>query len=161
MRSQVRELSSPWTWARKAVAFRCLRWVGGQPEIRTGSSLREFSRDEGSGLRWDIAPSAKAWKRACALCAQLAPEGIAAIGVDGWAVDYVRLGAGRTTGRESFLLSRRTHRRSAKACALPHFSRTPLRTDRSSDPFLEHAVSVARGWSTANRVFHGSTCRSS
>ena len=26
-------------------------------------------------------------------CAQLAPEGIAAIGVDGWAVDYVRLGA--------------------------------------------------------------------
>jgi rhamnulokinase len=25
-------------------------------------------------------------------CAQLAPEGIAAIGVDGWAVDYVRLG---------------------------------------------------------------------
>jgi rhamnulokinase len=43
-------------------------------------------------LRWDFAAIEAGVEQGLRLCAELAPEGVAAIGVDGWAVDYVRLG---------------------------------------------------------------------
>ena len=43
------------------------------------------------GLRWNIDAIFEGVMRACALVRTAAPEGIASIGVDGWAVDYVRL----------------------------------------------------------------------
>ena len=71
-----------------------LRWIEGQPEIRLVHRFANSARDEGNGLRWDIGAIVAGVEEGLRACAQLAPEGIAAIGVDGWAVDYVRLGAG-------------------------------------------------------------------
>ena len=70
-----------------------LHWVEGQPEIRLIHRFANLARNEGNGLRWDIAAIQEAVEEGLRACAQLAPEGIAAIGVDGWAVDYVRLGS--------------------------------------------------------------------
>ena len=69
-----------------------LRWVDGQPEIRLVHRFANSARNEGNGLRWDIGAIFKGVEEGLRGSAQLAPEGIAAIGVDGWAVDYVRLG---------------------------------------------------------------------
>jgi rhamnulokinase len=69
-----------------------LRWTDGRPEIRLVHRFPNSARNEGNGLRWDIAAICKGVEEGLRSCAQLAPEGIDAIGVDGWAVDYVRLG---------------------------------------------------------------------
>jgi rhamnulokinase len=71
-----------------------LRWIEGQPEIRLVHRFANSARDYRSGLRWDIAAIQRGVEEGLRACAQLAPEGIAAIGVDGWAVDYVRLDPG-------------------------------------------------------------------
>jgi rhamnulokinase len=71
-----------------------LRWIEGQPEIRLIRRFANSARTEGNGLRWDIAAIQEGVEEGLHACAQLEPEGIAAIGVDGWAVDYVRLGPG-------------------------------------------------------------------
>jgi rhamnulokinase len=70
-----------------------LHWVEGQPEIRLIHRFANSARNEGNGLRWDIAAIQEGVEEGLRACAQLAPQGIAAIGVDGWAVDYVRLGS--------------------------------------------------------------------
>lgn len=44
-------------------------------------------------LRWDFEAIQAGVEHGLRLCAALAPEGVVSIGVDGWAVDYVRLGA--------------------------------------------------------------------
>ena len=69
-----------------------LRWVDDQPEIRLVYRFANSARNEGNGLHWDIAAIVKGVEEGLLRCAHLAPEGIAAIGIDGWAVDYVRLG---------------------------------------------------------------------
>jgi rhamnulokinase len=69
-----------------------LRWVNGQPEIELAHRFANSASDDGNGLRWDIRAICKGVEEGLRACAQLAPEGIATIGVDGWAVDYVRLG---------------------------------------------------------------------
>ncbi len=71
-----------------------LRWIEDEPEIRLIHRFANSTRSEGNGLRWDIAAIQAGVEEGLRACAQLAPEGIAAIGVDGWAVDYVRLGPG-------------------------------------------------------------------
>jgi rhamnulokinase len=71
-----------------------LRWIEGQPEIRLIHRFANSARDQGNGLRWDIAAIEAGVEEGLRACAQLAPGGIVAIGVDGWAVDYVRLGPG-------------------------------------------------------------------
>lgn len=71
-----------------------LRWINGQPEIRLVHRFANSAKDRGDGLRWDIAAICEGADEGLRTCAQLAPEGIDAIGVDGWAVDYVRLGSG-------------------------------------------------------------------
>jgi rhamnulokinase len=45
------------------------------------------------GLRWDIEAIFNGILTGLRLCAAHAPEGIASVGIDGWAVDYVRLGS--------------------------------------------------------------------
>jgi len=69
-----------------------LRWVAGQPEIRLVHRFTNSAMSEGDSLRWNIGGICEGVEEGLRACAQLAPEGIAAIGVDGWAVDYVRLG---------------------------------------------------------------------
>jgi rhamnulokinase len=70
-----------------------LRWINGQPEIRLAHRFPNSATNLGDGLRWNIAAVCKGVDEGLRACANLVPEGIAAIGVDGWAVDYVRLGA--------------------------------------------------------------------
>ncbi len=69
-----------------------LRWNGDHPEIQLVHRFANSARNEGAGLRWDINAIVKGVEEGLERCAQIASEGIAAIGVDGWAVDYVRLG---------------------------------------------------------------------
>ena len=70
-----------------------LRWIDGQPDILLVHRFANSAEDKGNGLRWNIAAICEGVEEGLRTCAPLAPEGIAAIGVDGWAVDYVRLGA--------------------------------------------------------------------
>lgn len=76
-----------------------LRFVGGEPEIRVIHRFAHAPYDSGTGLRWDIEKILGGVKEGLRMCAGAAPEGIAAIGVDGWGVDYVRLDeSGRRLG---------------------------------------------------------------
>jgi rhamnulokinase len=68
-----------------------LRWTRGIPEIQVVYRFANAAGDAGNGLRWDIDKIRSGVEEGLRQCAVLAPEGIAAIGVDGWAVDYVRL----------------------------------------------------------------------
>ena len=68
-----------------------LQWRRGDPVVRLVHRFANAAVQESSSLRWDINGILKGVEHGLRLCAELAPEGIAAIGVDGWAVDYVRL----------------------------------------------------------------------
>jgi rhamnulokinase len=71
-----------------------LRWIDGKPAItlvhRFPNSPKTIG-DEGS-LHWDIGAIEAGVETGLRRAAELAPEGIGSIAVDGWAVDYVRLG---------------------------------------------------------------------
>ena len=69
-----------------------LRWQDGVPRI---SLVHRFSNGpvtaaDGS-LRWDLKMIEAGVMQGLRRAAELAPEGIQSIAVDGWAVDYVRL----------------------------------------------------------------------
>lgn len=68
-----------------------LRWVEHQPEIQLAHRFANSTMSERGSLRWDIGAIFAGVEEGLRRCAALAPEGISAIGVDGWAVDYVRL----------------------------------------------------------------------
>jgi len=70
-----------------------LSWSGGRPEIQLIHRFSNGPVQEGPDLRWDLARIERGLHEGLRKCAERAPEGVAAIGVDGWAVDYVRLGA--------------------------------------------------------------------
>ena len=73
-----------------------LRWVEGEPRILLVHRFPNGASLEAGGLRWNIDRILAGVEHGLRLCAELAPQGIASIGVDGWAVDYVRLNpAGR------------------------------------------------------------------
>jgi rhamnulokinase len=70
-----------------------LRWLRDEPEI---SLVHRFPNDPiaaPQGLCWDIDKIFAGVLEGLRACAARAPEGIASIAVDGWAVDYVRLNA--------------------------------------------------------------------
>ena len=73
------------------VAF--LRWNHGQPEIELIHRFANEPHSTGDELRWDIHAIFEGIKTGLHRCCASAPEGIASIAVDGWAVDYVRLDA--------------------------------------------------------------------
>ena len=68
-----------------------LKWIQGQPQIQIIHRFPNAPIATREGLRWDIARIFDGVADGLRLCAEAAPEGIAAVGVDGWAVDYVRL----------------------------------------------------------------------
>jgi rhamnulokinase len=68
-----------------------LQWKQGQPRIQIIHRFPNAPIATQEGLRWDIGRLFGGIKDGLRLCAEAAPEGIAAVGVDGWAVDYVRL----------------------------------------------------------------------
>jgi rhamnulokinase len=48
-------------------------------------------REIGGGLRWNLSKIVSGVEHGLRLCSEMQPEGIQSVGVDGWAVDYVRV----------------------------------------------------------------------
>jgi rhamnulokinase len=69
-----------------------LRWPSTGPQV---TLVHRFSNDAvmtGDGLRWSIGEIEAGLWAGLMKCAEIATEGIRSIAVDGWAVDYARLG---------------------------------------------------------------------
>lgn len=69
-----------------------LRWNGDLPEVTLAHRFPNGPIQHGNHLRWDLDAIWSGINEGLHRAAALAPEGIDSIGVDGWAVDYVRLG---------------------------------------------------------------------
>jgi rhamnulokinase len=71
-----------------------LQWMDGKPQIMLVHRFANAPKTHGdeSSLHWDIAAIEAGVETGLRRAAELAPEGIRSIAVDGWAVDYVRLG---------------------------------------------------------------------
>jgi len=69
-----------------------LRWTKGVPEIQVVHRFPNAPIVVGGSLRWDIKKIFEGVKEGLRLCAAAATEGIASIGIDGWGVDYARMG---------------------------------------------------------------------
>ncbi|HWA93423.1 MAG TPA: FGGY-family carbohydrate kinase [Terracidiphilus sp.] len=70
-----------------------LRWRDGKPEVTLVHRVANGPVHEGKSLRWPLHTILTGVEEGLRKAAAIASEGIASIGVDGWAVDYVRLGA--------------------------------------------------------------------
>lgn len=69
-----------------------LRWTADTPEMRLVHRFPNGPVRAGDGsLRWPLQAIIDGVEHGIRLCADLAPEGIGSLAVDGWAVDYVRL----------------------------------------------------------------------
>lgn len=71
-----------------------LQWQGDAPSVRMVHRFANGPASDGKALHWNLERICQELYRGLRQCADLAPEGIASIGVTGWAVDYVRLDAG-------------------------------------------------------------------
>jgi rhamnulokinase len=71
-----------------------LRWHGDYPQIELIHRLPNGPVHEVGTLRWPFERIFSGLEEGLRKAADAAPEGIASIAVDGWAVDYVRLDAG-------------------------------------------------------------------
>src|ERR1039458_5602448 len=67
-----------------------LRWKNGRPSIELVHRFPNNPREIDGGLHWDLNCIVSGVEEGLRKCAELAPEGIRSIAVDGWAVDYVR-----------------------------------------------------------------------
>ena len=70
-----------------------LRWQEDKPAIRLVHRFANRAVEQDGELRWPLGRILEELHRGLTMCAAIAEEGIRAVGVDGWAVDYVRLGA--------------------------------------------------------------------
>jgi rhamnulokinase len=70
-----------------------LRWAGDAAEIRMVHRFANGPVADGPHLLWDLERICRELERGLRMCAETATEGIASLGVTGWAVDYVRLDA--------------------------------------------------------------------
>jgi rhamnulokinase len=69
-----------------------LRWADGKPRVELVHRLPNGPvRGEDGSLRWPLEGIVAGVEDGLRMCAERAPEGIASIGVDGWAVDYARV----------------------------------------------------------------------
>ena len=68
-----------------------LRWLPKGPSIQLVHRVANAPVASGGDLRWNLSLLCTAADEGLRRCAAIATEGIAAIGVTGWAVDYVRL----------------------------------------------------------------------
>ncbi|MFI5095202.1 MAG: FGGY-family carbohydrate kinase [Candidatus Acidiferrum sp.] len=68
-----------------------LRWNRSEPKIEVVHRFSNAPVSTNDGLHWDIDAIFGGVVAGLRACATYAPEGIASIAVDGWAVDYVRL----------------------------------------------------------------------
>ncbi len=70
-----------------------LRWQDDRPSIELIHRFANAARQVEGHLRWDLRLMLDGIEEGLRCAAAAAPEEIASIGVDGWAVDYVRLNA--------------------------------------------------------------------
>jgi rhamnulokinase len=70
-----------------------LHWVDGRAKIESVHRISNGPVHRGASLHWPLAAILGGLEEGLRKAAQMAPEGIASIAVDGWAVDYIRLGA--------------------------------------------------------------------
>jgi rhamnulokinase len=68
-----------------------LRWPGGKPSIEVIHRIPNGPVHHGASLHWPLAAILSGLEEGLRKAAQAAPEGVASIAVDSWAVDYVRL----------------------------------------------------------------------
>ncbi len=68
-----------------------LRWKAKAPRMQLVHRFANAPVQRADGLRWDITAILRGLYEGLRGCAEQAPEGIASLAVDGWAVDYVRL----------------------------------------------------------------------
>ena len=68
-----------------------LRWLSDGPSIQLVHRVANAPVVSGNHLHWDLSLLCAAADEGMRRCAAIATEGIAAVGVTGWAVDYVRL----------------------------------------------------------------------
>ena len=68
-----------------------LRWSKNRPTIQLVHRFANNPREVDGGLRWDLGCIVNGVEEGLRKCADLAPEGVRSIAVDGWAVDYVRV----------------------------------------------------------------------
>ena len=68
-----------------------LQWIEGAPVVTLVHRFANAPR-ESAGLRWELAMIEAGVDEGLRRCAGIATEGVRSIAVDGWAVDYVRLG---------------------------------------------------------------------
>ena len=72
-----------------------LRWAAAdRPQIRVVHRFSNSPVRKRNALTWNIERIIQGVTEGLCSCAEIAEEGIASIGVDGWAVDYVRLSNG-------------------------------------------------------------------
>jgi len=70
-----------------------LRWPNGHPRIELVHRFPNHTIQTANGLHWNLSAILDGLHAGLRQCARLATEGIRSIAVDGWSVDYVRLGA--------------------------------------------------------------------
>jgi len=68
-----------------------LRWKNGGPGIELVHRFPNAARESSNGLRWDLTRIEAGVEEGIRRAAEIAVEGVCALAVDGWAVDYVRL----------------------------------------------------------------------
>ncbi|MGC8550095.1 MAG: rhamnulokinase [Acidobacteriaceae bacterium] len=68
-----------------------LQWQGDTPAVRIVHRFSNGPVSHGQGLHWELTRICRELYRGLRQCSDLAPEGVASIGVTGWAVDYARL----------------------------------------------------------------------
>jgi rhamnulokinase len=69
-----------------------LRWKDGAPTMTLVHRFGNAPRIVDGGLRWDLEGIEAGLDEGLRLCAAIAVEGVRSIAIDGWAVDYVRVG---------------------------------------------------------------------
>ena len=79
-----------------------LRWAHDRPSIALVHRFANNARPVNGHLHWDLDLILRGVDEGMRQAAALAPEGIAAVAVDGWAVDYVRLDARANALEEPF-----------------------------------------------------------
>jgi len=78
-----------------------LRWLSDGPHIELVHRVPNAPVASDGHLRWNLAALCGAADEGLRRCAAIATEGIASVGVTGWAVDYVRLNAASHSAAES------------------------------------------------------------
>ncbi len=68
-----------------------LTWIDGIPDVSVVHRFSNAPLADGASIRWDLNAIVAGVEYGLRLCAERSLEPITSVGVDGWAVDYVRL----------------------------------------------------------------------